>query len=369
MALRVSLVVVVGAVILPLAACGTNAGNGVARVSPSASGAATSSSPSTTALLVVVDPSPTESTPGTIRLFGLDGHEASHLTLESNTAVVGVAGKRVFVIDQNGKLSAIHRDGSFENLGNASAPFVSSPDGTRWLWATATWQGSTITSAIHLSGDGLSPRVVETVTEEQRSLRPYEWTPAGVFVEHGAVGIGGYIPFIAATGPVDKLDLETNTVKPVAGSGDTCGFSDMSRDGTIACLPAPHAVRIVYPDGRKTEIPLSTPRFNLTGDAYFSPDGRQLTVAGAVGSGADHPNGERFGIDLINVSDGAISRLSVDGVRPAEIMRAACWLPDGSLVVYRPDYSVDGPAVFLYGASGKSTPITTRGMPIGVLRA
>jgi hypothetical protein len=323
-------------------------------------------------LLVVADPSPYSGVaPSSVRFFKLDGSEVSHVTLATNDQVVGVAGARVFVLGTSGKLRGLHRDGSFEDLadfGNAGVTFAASPDGRRWLWSTSSSDSNTISSKIHLGGDGITPRVIQSAStsgSEARALRPYEWTAVGAFVEHGAVGIGGYIPYLAATGPVDRLDVDKGTATSIAGSA-TCSFSDMSADGTIACIPhqPQHTLRLVRRDG-SVDIPLSTPRFNLEGDAYFSRNGQLLTVAGAVGVGPQA--NERYGTDLVKPLDASISRLSLEGVRPAGFMRAACWLADGSLVVYRPDNSADGPGVFIVSASGASTSITKSGVPVGVL--
>jgi hypothetical protein len=358
---------VLAAAAVALAACGANSLTAASASSPSSA-----SSPALSRVLVVADPtvsSGSGGTPSIVRFFSLDGHEASHASLPTGSQIVGVGGARVFVLDANGKLRALHRGGTYEDLadlGNGSVSFVASPDGKRWVWATSMFQGQTITSAVHLGGDRLTPKTVETVTEDNHSLRPYEWTSVGLFVQHGAVGIGGYIPYLAATGPVDRLDVNAGTATPITGS-DTCNFSDMAADGTVACFPnrAQHHVRIISPDGKVTDIPLSTPRFNLTGDAYFSHDGQQITVGGAVGAGFQ--GGEHYGTDLIKASDGSIARLTLDGVRPAGFMRAACWLADGSLIVYRPSNSADGPGTFVYGADGKSTSITKSGEPLGIL--
>lgn len=326
-------------------------------------------------LLVVADPSPySAQTPASVRFFKLDGTEVSHVTLAAGDQVVAATGTRVFVLSTNGKLRGLHRDGRFEDLadfGTAGVAFVASPDGTRWLWSTSSSDGNTINSAIHLGGVGVTPRVIQsasTSTSGARALRPYEWTAVGAFVEHGAVGIGGYIPYVTATGPVDQLDVDTGTATAIAGSA-TCSFSDMSADGTVACFPQPrqHTLRLVRRDGSVVDTPLSTPRFNLTGDAYFSQNGQLLTVAGAVGVGFSGQ--ERYGTDLVKPVDASISRISLEGVRPAGFMRAACWLPDGSFVVYRPDNSADGPGVFIVGPSGASTQISKSGVPVGLLNA
>jgi len=274
----------------------------------------------TSTLLVVADPSPySGQTPTSVRFFKLDGSEVSHVALATNDQVVAAAGARVFVLATNGKLRGLHRDGSFEDLadfGTAGVAFVASPDGTRWLWSTSSSDGNTISSAIHLGGVGVTPRVIEsasTSVSPSRALRPYEWTAVGAFVEHGAVGIGGYIPYLAATGPVDQLNVDSGIATPVASSAK-CSFSDMAADGTIACFPQPmqHTLRMVRRDGSVVDIPLSTPRFNLTGDAYFSQNGQLLTVAGAVGVGFQGQ--ERYGTDLVKPIDASISRISLEGV-------------------------------------------------------
>src|SRR5260370_39317958 len=111
---------------------------------------------------------------------------------------------------------------------------------------------------------------------DARALRPYEWTPVGAFVEHGAVGIGGYIPYLAATGPVDQLDVDKGSATAIAATA-TCSFSDMSVDGTIACFPRQpqHTLRLERRGG-SLDLPPAPPRFHLTGDRDFSQDGHLL---------------------------------------------------------------------------------------------
>jgi hypothetical protein len=133
-------------------------------------------------------------------------------------------------------------------------------------------------------------------------------------------------------------------------------------------------VRLVYPDGHVTDIPLSTPRFESSGDAFFSLDGRHLTVAGASGNppdsicpGCTGGPASRWATDLITTSDASIIRLALDDVRPADSPLAACWLPHDALIVYRPTRSVDSPGVFEVGSSGAILPISKSGEPVGVL--
>jgi hypothetical protein len=299
-----------------------------------------------------------------------DGTVVQTLAVKAGAELLGAAGSRIFVRSGTA-LKAIHQDGSVEELGDlgGSGRFVASPDGKRWMWGTL--QGNQ--GQVRLAGDGMSPRVVATSNSgaSARTVAPYTWTPAGAFIVDAAVGIGGYILFDPATGPVKRLDLNNFSANPVAHT-DTCGFSDMRPDGTVACF-APrqngYSLLLFAPDGKQQTIELATPRFAMVGDAYFSRDGMLVTVAGATAAGADgHP--EQYGTDLVTVRDASIRRLVVDGVRLPSFLKWQSWLDDGSLVVWRPDGAAGGPAgVFIVSPGGKATQISQGGYPIGVMAA
>src|SRR5207253_111479 len=92
----------------------------------------------------------------------------------------------------------------------------------------------------------------------------------------------------------------------------------MSRDGTIACLSGSgqnaRSLILYTPDWKQQTIALAMPRFTQSGDAYFSPDGKLLSVAGATGAGADgHP--EQYGTDIVTVRDASILVLLGHGPR------------------------------------------------------
>jgi hypothetical protein len=307
-----------------------------------------------------------------VRLMRPDGTEADRVTIKQGVAdVPRAAGSRIFVIDQNGGLKAVHRDGSVEDLGSlGSGPpnsFTVSPDGRRWMWGTFEGQ----TSQVHVAGDGLAARVVAEEHKDARAIMAYAWTPAGAFIVDSPVGIGGYILFNPALGPVQRVDLSSYQATPVPHT-DGCAFSDMSRDGTIACFPTggsqnSRSLSLIAANGSTKTVQLAMPRFAQDGDAYFTRDGSRLTVAGATGAGANGQS-EQYGTDLVRSSDGSITRLSIAGVRPAERMQAATWLDDGSLIVYRPDGAAGGPAaVYVVGPSGSVTQLGGRGIPIGTL--
>jgi hypothetical protein len=150
-----------------------------------------------------------------------------------------------------------------------------------------------------------------------------------------------------------------------------CSFSDAAPDGTIACFPtprgqlSPHQLTLIHSDGSKQTIQLPTPQFNLYGDAYFSPTASKLTVGGAVDVGFQP--GERFSTELITVTNASTASPGISGVRPA--MGPQSWLPDGSLVLWRPADAAGGsPGVYVVdAASAHILSITVSGEPIGYL--
>jgi hypothetical protein len=363
---------VLTALALALAACGTTQG---AAKSQSASPNSTSAaSPSPSAVLIVVAEEPSTgylTGPTTVRLMRPDGKEVDRLTVKQKSRVARAAGGRIFVLGEDGSLKAIHRDGSVEDLGSlgTSPPsgFVVSPDGKRWLWSTYDANGL---SQVHLAGDGGAARVVAQSQSMDTSVRAYSWTTGGAFISHQPNGIGGYILFDGPFGPVDRLDPTTYTTAPIQTGN--CLFSDMAADGTVACFPAgsdqnSRAISIIKKDGTLKTLQLAMPRFSQEGDAYFSRDGRVLSVGGAANAGT-YGQPEQFGTDVITTRDGSITRLAIDGVRPSDQMQGQAWLDDGSLVVFRPEGAAGGSAgVFLVGPSGKVTQLGGRGTPIGLI--
>ena len=353
---------------------------------PSASASSPASTPVPIApvVLVVVTQAPSANQAGRISLFNEDGKAAGSLTVTAGVNILGAAGARIFVQTPDGTLKAIRKDGSVETLGSvgsASSGFVNglaaSPDGGRWVWAVQS--PDTTSQTIHMAGDGTAPRTVATLAYPT-VLAPYSWTPQGIFMRSEPMDWFGYTPFqqIVTVG-TQRLDPATNALGVVALPND-CAFSDMSVDGTIACLlkaPSSHAIRIVHANGQATNLSLATPRFNYVGDAFFSTDGSMLAIAGATGVGNDqpqfggsaHPQPEQFGTDLVRVADGSISRFGPTGVRPA--MGWQSWLPDGKLVLWRPDTVGGPPGLYVldpHGA-GTSSEIRVSGSPLGYLSA
>lgn len=116
-------------------------------------------------------------------------------------------------------------------------------------------------------------------------------------------------------------------------------------------------LRIIGSEGRAADLSLAIPRFNYIGDSYFSPDGSQLTVAGATVVGNDFPlntnpspQPEQYGTDLVQTADGSIKKFGPIGTRPA--MATKSWLPDGRLVLWRPDSFGGSPGLYVLDSRG-----------------
>lgn len=126
-------------------------------------------------------------------------------------------------------------------------------------------------------------------------------------------------------------------------------------------------MNLVAPNGSAKTIQLAMPRFAQDGGAYFSADGSQLTVGGAPSAGTSGQR-EQYGTDLVTTKDVSIRRLSTDGVRPSDELKAGTCLEDGSIIVWRPDGAAGGPpGVFVVSPGGKVTQLGGRGMPIGLM--
>jgi hypothetical protein len=304
---------------LLLSGCGSASGGVGATASPT-SPATPSPSLSPDALIVIADfpQSANPAAPTALHLVRPDGTEINKLTLKAGATVATARGSRIFVLEQGGALTALHRDGSVEDLGSLGTTLldgsvVASPDGNTWLWGT-TSNGSHGT--VYAGAKGASPRVVEQSDETGRAVRPYSWTQGGAAIEHGGLGIGGYILFYTATGPIDLVDPVSGKITPVNHTAD-CSFSDLASNGTIACFPQTtmHTLSLITANGKVTTVTLAADRFAREGAAYFSPNGDQVVVGGATGAG---PGQEQFATALVKTSDGTLKPLGLDGVRPGE---------------------------------------------------
>jgi hypothetical protein len=338
--------------------------------------------------LVVETTAPTANVAGTITLLSTDGRDINKLVVPPGAMVLAAAGSRVFIRASDGTLQALHRDGTIERLNigpyrlTGIGGLVPNPAGTQWVWASQNADSSS--QALYAGGSG-SARLLATLPYPL-VLEAYAWTPKGVVLDSLPMDFSGYRPFnttFGAGGGVRELDVATGTVRPLA-TPSQCIFSDSAPNGSIACFPTPsgylvpnqHALRIVDPGGKTTDLSLALPRFTYVGDAFFSPDGSTLTVAGATGSGlistdagppSANPSLEQYGTDLVKVADGSIVRFGPSGVRPA--MGRQSWLPDGRLVLWRPNATGGSPGLYVMApyTTAPGAEIETSGTPIGFL--
>ncbi|HKV29684.1 MAG TPA: hypothetical protein VJT14_01565 [Candidatus Dormibacteraeota bacterium] len=333
--------------------------------------------------------------PVTIRFLTEAGRESGHLTFPPATLVWAAGAGRVFIETSDHVLKVLDRDGATEVLDPHGSSVVVARGGARWAWmSSSSDQG--FDTLIKVASDGVAPRVVYRHDNLHPPGQPFApplplaWTATGIYVSTIPKFSIGYWPFASySSNAGNPLNIGTMfVVNPATGESTAlplqhdCMVMDVSDSGVIACWPLgpPNALntnptlRLVFPGGRVTNLRLPTPRFNGIGDAFFSPDGAQLTVAGATLvainlSGRPHkPQPEEYGVDLVRVSDMSIRPFGPFGTRVA--MGEESWLPDGNLVLWRPSGAAGGgPGLYVVdpSGSGKGRLIPTSAYPIGYL--
>ena len=332
---------------------------------------------------------PTADQSGSISLFTTEGKAAGVLPLHPGSTVMAVAGRRIFVRAADGTLNALHRDGTMESLDigpyklTGIGNLLANPAGSSWVWEAQT--ADTSSQSVYAGGIGVKSRKLAAF-DYPVVLVGYEWTPAGVILDSLPPDYNGYVPFntpFGAAGGMRLLDPTAGTIRQLPVPSQ-CVFSDWTTGATLACFPTQagypipnrHAIRIVAANGKTADLSLALPRFNYVGDGFFSPDGSLLAVAGATGAAviangngppSADPSLEQFGTDLITVADASIVRFGPSGVRLA--MGRQSWLPDGRLVLWRPNTNGGAPGLYVLDphGTGNGPEIETSGRPLGYL--
>jgi hypothetical protein len=307
--------------------------------------------------------------PFTLRFVTTDGREALSYAVPTGYTPINAGGDYALLRSDQGQVTAVSRDGHLYDLGTSPAttstgPLIS-PDGKLWLTTASNWDQASgiIHSTVYLGPLGREGSLVARADQQQRDLRPVTWTPMGPTVEHGAVGIGGYYVFYNTSGAVDRIDTTSGTAVALSYDAGSCGFTDLDKDGRIACVTFDSTALRIYNQGQVKTISLPQPRFKAAGNAYFNPGSSpQLVIGGSQRLG---PPQERFETDLVNLNDGTLKPVGPPNSRPAPGPWA--WLRDGSLILAVPDYSAGpNPGTYILRPDNSWTKIST-GQPFGLL--
>jgi len=372
---RRSLVVPWLAVAGLFSACGPGHGTPVATPTVTAHPAATET-PTPPAqhlpLLAVLD-HPFGAAPNTLLLLRADGGgEVGHVALDPDAESVSTSGALVLVAGA-GRMHVYGADGSV--VASVSLPggpdslvrgLIGDATATHLLWATVTQTGDSAVSELYGAGVGGTPSLVLRSTAAGRARQPLVWTPSGPVVSDEPLGIGGYVLFRRTFGPASLLDPGSGQVRALTDAG--CAFSDMSADGSVACVrngrEAPNnggAVTLhVVRAGGATPLDVALPvAVQQAGAALFSPDGRTLTLATSpvLGEGS-----EQVSMALVDVASGTQRSFGAAGLMPV------AWLADGRLVAVRlPGVAGGDPGTYVLDSNGTATLISSASSVIGVL--
>jgi hypothetical protein len=310
--------------------------------------------------------------PAALSLLRVDGRPVAR-TERSNPLWFGVGGGMLTFVE-DGALLGLTPAGTLERLGQlpgwSGGPVAVAPDGRTWLWSASSGGGG---SALMLGGRDGTNRVVARLTSRERALQPFRWGAAGPTYQQAATGIGGYILFgDGATGPTFLLDPASGRSTALL-DGDACHLLDVAGDGTMVCLRADpsrvgRTLDVLSPGGHAVEMALPAPAFTQLGAVSFAPGSdRRLVVGGTAATGSDGGL-ERYETDVLDSFTRTLHPIGTPGLRPAA--GPWNWLPDGSLLAYRPRGASGGePGVYLIRPDGSTARVSASGTALGVVVA
>jgi hypothetical protein len=321
--------------------------------------------------VVAVLDRPLGSLPNTVRLVSLGGIELSHAAVDDSVEAVAIAGHRVLLAGQ-GRIRALDIAGEVREVEryDPSADIIvhgliASPDGGSFLWSTLRQRGDgMVQSRVLLGGDGRAPAELLQRVAAGRALAPVLWSTRGPVLSDEDVGIGGYILFRRVFGEALLLNVASQALRSL--SPTDCALSDASPDGTIACVSdgreGPHrtepvTLHVIRSAGSSLQIAFD-PAVRQAGAAYFSPDGRTLSLAS---SAANADPGEVIISELVDVDTGARHPLSQSGLTPVG------WSADGTLVADRIAGAAGGPeGTYTINRDGGIARIAASSIVVGV---
>ena len=323
-----------------------------------------------TGLVAVLD-SPLGSLGNTVRVLRADGSQVAAAALPEDTEAVTLAGDRV-LFGGGGRLRRLENGGVVVDLGDLGDDpdtlvrgLVASPDGRRWMWAAVSQdQSGTVHDTIRLGGDGLAPRTLLTRTETASALQPVAWTAAGAVVADEPLGIGGYVLFRREFGPTSLIDPAGGGLTPLLA--DDCAYSDSLATGVSACIAdgregvhgaAPVSLHLVSRQGGLLTVSLPGD-VAQAGDAWFSPDGRRLTLAT---SPALADQSEVIHCLILDVQTAQTVGGCPDGLSPAG------WVAPDHFAAFRTPGTGGGESgTFVVGGDGTAVRISTASTVVGV---
>ena len=330
-------------------------------------GPAASATPSSRSLIAVSAEAGAGRT--ALSLVTLDGTAVGHVTLQSSDYPWPSVGGGMLTFVDHGQLKGLKPSGSVETLGPlagySAGPAVVSPDGQHWMWGTfSSGSDGTVTSKLMLGSRGSADRVIDQEISQQRHLEPFRWTSAGPTYVAAPVGVGGYILFDIGGTPSWRFDPDTGKVTPLL-AGTTCKLGDLAQDGTIACLGMNSTLDVLRPAGGVVEVALPKPAFTQRGAVSFAPGSVATTVVvgGATSAG---PPSERYETDLLDIGSRTLRQFGPAGLRPVD--GPWSWLPDGSLLAYRPAGAFGGdPGIYVVAPDGSAKKVLSAGTALGVI--
>lgn len=323
--------------------------------------------------LVAVLDRPLGTVSNTLRLVDSAANVAATVPVPADAEAMSAAGEHVLIAG-GGRLSVIGRNGSVQQLASIPddtatdtiAGFIASPDGHRWLWTSVSQSPDGVAhSRLHLGGDGIATTLLADRFATGRVLRPVAWTRGGPVVADEPLGIGGYILFRREFGPTMLVDTSSGALRPLTGAD--CALSDLSSDGTVACVregrEGPNhsgtvTLRVIGPDGRARDVslPLGTAQ---AGAAFFSADAGRLSLARSPALG-DGP--VSIETDTVDVASGTRQRLGPAGLTPCG------WLADGRLLETRSTGTAGGdPGTYAVAADGSALQLAGGSTVVGLL--
>jgi hypothetical protein len=357
---------------LAVAACGSQAASTSSELSLLATPSTPLATPTPDARpLVALLDHPFGTVPNTLRLVRADGVTVASTALPAEADAVAMAGRRA-LIAAGGVIESLDANGTFatvERLAPADPTdlvrgIIAAPGGATWLWTVLHRDDAGILhSRVYLGAAGADPRLLFDHTDPDHALTPLLWSPAGPVVAEDEVGIGGYILFRHSFGQADRVDLDHGALVPIAPA--QCALSDLAADGTVACVvdgregphgPGPVTLRLTGSQAHDLAFGADIAQ---AGAAFFSPDGRHLSLASSPALGGD---AERVATESVDLS--TLQRQSLGaGLVPAG------WLDAATIVAVRPQGFAGGdPGTYLLHLDGTSSLLSTATAVVGLAR-